>query len=417
MARRILEDVIRKKKPDVYKFDYIKLPPQEKIKRKRSPKLFLKIFLWLFLILLITLLLMLIGNLFASALVKITPKQDTVSIDFNAKAARKNGGEDLSFEIIQMTYEASQPLEATTIKEVSEKAKGIVAIYNNFSSAPQVLIKNTRLESPGGKIYRISKTITIPGQEIKNGRTVPGSIEVEIYADKPGENFNIGLSDFTIPGFKGDPQYEKIYGRSKTEIKGGFMGKTYVLEEKDIANARNSAKKKVENYIRENIFKQKLSGLLFYNNALIIAFDDSIENPKSGEIGQKFTFKAKGTGTGFLVSAGDLTKEIVKRYLNEALIQQVRIINLDKLEFNLLSHDEENTAITFNLKGKAHIVWEVNLDYLLSDLTTEKGGDYDAVFKRYPAIEKAEIIFKPSWWRDLPKNKSRIQFEEILNTE
>ena len=71
---------------------------------------------------------------------------------------------------------------ATGKEEVSLKASGRIVIYNNYNTAKQRLVRNTRFETPPGFIYRINKSIDVPGQTTEAGRTIPGSIEVTIHA-------------------------------------------------------------------------------------------------------------------------------------------------------------------------------------------------------------------------------------------
>ena len=71
--------------------------------------------------------------------------------------------------------------------------------------------------------------VTIPGTKVENGKTVPGSKEVDVVADKAGAEYNIGLTDFTIPGFKGSPKFETVFARSKTEMTGGYVGNSQIV--------------------------------------------------------------------------------------------------------------------------------------------------------------------------------------------
>src|SRR3989344_6062534 len=102
--------------------------------------------------------------------------------------------------------EESKVVQDTKTKDVIEKAKGTVLIYNNFSSVPQRLDIDTRLEGSNGKIYKTVKKIVVPGMR----SSAPGSVEVGIYAAAGGEEYNSGPLDFTIFGFKGTPKYSKF---------------------------------------------------------------------------------------------------------------------------------------------------------------------------------------------------------------
>lgn len=397
MSKFIITDIVRKNKPAPKN---IKIEPE-----KKKKGFWVKFFLLILAALAIFFFLDFAINIFSSVLVKITPVQEFANIDLNLRARRDSGAAELPFEIAQMEYEKNLNIISTGVSADGQKASGQIIIYNNYDSNSQILVKNTRFEANGGKIYRINDRVSVPGN---------GSVEVTIYADQSGEEYNIGLIDFTIPGFKDDPRYEKIYGRSKTKMAGGTKSATTFLTEDDISKASEGLRGEIKNYLAENILKQKPDGYAFFNGGLVVDFQENPDNPKKGDVGKEFVFNQKGVATGFLFKEEDFSKEIAKRYLGENNTNKVKIVNLNKLEFNLTNRNAENSEINFNLKGKAHFAWKIDEESLLEDLTATKGNDYGSVFKKYSAIESAEVIFKPAWWRVIPKNKSRIHLEEIL---
>jgi len=381
MAKKIMQDVLvrrREKKPE----------PIREIKVKKGG--FFKKLFWFCVVIVIIFFGGIILVNFSSAIIKITPHQEFTDIDKQLS---------LNFETTQLEREESQTGQATGVAIGGQKARGQIVIYNTYSSKSQKLLIETRLETPDGKIYKTEKPVVVPGN---------GSVEVTVYADKSGPEYNIGLTDFNIVGFKGTPKYEKIYGRSKTEIKGGTKENSLIVSEKDIANARNSLKQKIENYLKEKITQQKPAEYLLYKNALKIDFSDDSANPKAGDLANNFTFKEKGAATGFLLNKSDLSKALTENKEN------VSIVNLEELNFNFLSENATNTEITFSLKGKAHLVWDVDTDSLVNSLLDIKDKNYQAVFQKYPEIERVEIVFKPVWWNWMPHDKSRLHFEIIL---
>jgi hypothetical protein len=150
-------------------------------------------------------------TVFSSATINITPKNQDIEVDMKIVAI--NGIEEgsIKYEIIKLSKTKTADLPATDEKAVELKASGKIVIYNNFSSEPQRLIVRTRFESPEGLIYRIPESVVVPGKSVKNGVETPGSIEVEVFADEPGEKYNIKKSDFTIPGFKNDANRYKNF--------------------------------------------------------------------------------------------------------------------------------------------------------------------------------------------------------------
>ncbi len=406
MSKRIISDIVKKIKP-------IEVKKSSAVKTIKTPKLpWLKLFLGIVFVIIFLLVINFFMGVFSSASVKAVPVQEFADIDLNLKGSRDSNSKNLPFEIVQVDHQETQKIISTGAQTNGQKAKGQIVVYNTFSSASQTLIKNTRFEAPDGKIYRTEKTIVVP---------VNGSIEATVYADKAGEDYNIGLTDFFIPAFKeqGDTErFKKIYGRSKTSMTGGSSGTSYVLTEEDIMKAKNELEGRIKNYLMEMISKEKPVDYVFFQNGIVVDFDDIGNNPKPGDQGREFDYGEKGTATGFLLKKEELDNEIIGSYLNVNLAGKVSVINLDKLEFKLLNSNKENTEINFNLKGRAHFVWKTDADALISDLMKMNAdGDYNLVFKKYPGIESAEIVFKPSWWRYIPKKQNRIHLEIILKNE
>lgn len=351
----------------------------------------------------------------SSAVVKITPRQELADVDSRIKASRPQNGESakadngLTFEITRLEKEEARAVIATGVAADGKKASGQIIVYNKYSSAPQPLIVNTRFEAPDGKVYRIKERIIVPGM---------GSKEITAYADQPGEGYNIGLVDFTIPGLKDGPRYNKVYARSKTEMKGGASGSARIVKTEDIEKVKKELLEKIKNDLINSLTRQKTEGRILYKNAMKVEYLYNPNNPKAGDAIGSSMFKVKGIATGFLMEEDDLSKLLaddnadkLKKLSNSG---DVYIANLEALEFVLLSADSENKNINFQIKGNANFVWIVDSKKLVDDLTGHKGRDYDKFFQNYPDIKKAEIVINPSWWPIVTKNKSKIKIEEVL---
>jgi hypothetical protein len=203
-------------------------PPRSKPKKARGSRIFLVLF--------ILLVILGIGVWFVSrvsgAEVVVTPKQQTISVDGQFTA--QTSGDGLQFQTITIAKDGKLGVVSSGQQMANDKASGVIIIYNTSKSS-QKLIASTRFESSNGHIFRISQPITIPAA---SGPT-PGSVEAAITADKAGPEYNVGLADFTIPGFKGDPKYNQFYGRSKTPIQGGFSGLKNTVADPDLKAARD----------------------------------------------------------------------------------------------------------------------------------------------------------------------------------
>ncbi|HEY4510454.1 MAG TPA: hypothetical protein VJJ73_01305 [Candidatus Paceibacterota bacterium] len=365
-------------------------------------------------------------NALSSVKIKITPAQKFADIDIILKAKRDSADPDiLRFKTVDIkTEEFTYSGKATEVRNLSEKASGKIVIYNNFSAASQTLVgdevnsgKQTRFMTPDGKIFRIHKTVSIPG---KVGE-LPGSIEVTVYADKPGEGYNIGLSDFTLPGFEGKPQYKTIYARSKTEMRGGFIGSAVTVSPNNVLEAREALERKAEEYVLGAMAKQTPPEFIFYKEAMQISVEENEDNVKPGERvmwqGGEFSYKGQGRVLGFLLPKDKLAENIINELGLKDLDKESNIANIESLTFKLLSLGEDGGEISFSLSGRGHFVSNIDHGMITQDLMKKRRGDILAIFKDYPNIEKAEVIFQPSWWHYIPPNSSRIKLEEVLYEE
>lgn len=392
MSKKILDIIVKEKRQK--QTNPSRLPPKNITSRQGKG-----FFHFLFSVLLagvVFIVLFFAFRFFSYATVKIFQKHENLAVNFQIK--------NFPFEIIRLEYEDVLSSEATGFSQNGQKAGGTVVIYNNTSSS-QKLKTETRLEASGGKIFKTQKAITIPAN---------GSIEANVLAEKTGPEYNIGFVDFTIVGFKGTVKYDKIYGRAKIEIRGGSNSGLAIVAENDIKNAKDEIERKIKNYLTSNLIGQRPMGYVLHKNSIKIDYIIDPLTPRVGEsvsAEKRFIFKEKGVATGILMNENNLTEEILKNYNKENEKDNIIIANINDLDFALISQGANNKEATFNLSGKADLVWKLNTNSLISDLSSAKGRSYEDIFEKYPAINKAEIIFKPAWWKFLPTRQSHIKVE------
>lgn len=351
-----------------------------------------------------------IGSFFSGASVEITQRTESLPITMKG-SAQKSAKTGLPFEIIVIKGSETKSIEASDTKNVEMKSSGKIIIYNNYSSAAQKLIKNTRFEASNGKIYRIASEIIVPGMSKKNNETVPGSIETTVYANQSGVTYNQGLTDFTIPGFKGDPRYEKFYARSKTELSGGFSGMSPVASAKDTETAKTAVESSLGVDLLHEAVSQVPDGYILYDGATMTTFEDVRDVSTDSK---SVVIREDGTLIGILLKKEELSDEL-KNNLSSAVQNGIsfEINSLDKLVFAFqnpkLAINPETKEISFSLIGNTNITYVVNKDSLSKDLAGKNKKDFQSILTRYPSVYKARIVsINPFWARYFPDNSSKI---------
>lgn len=368
--------------------------------------------------------------IFEKATVKVVPAERTMELSdtftafssggVGASPVREALATGLSFQVMQSHGTETKTVKATGVEHVDRKASGTIVVYNNYSSASQRLITNTRFETPDGFIYRIHESVVVPGQKTFQGKKTPGSLEVIVYADEPGEKYSIGLTDFTIPGFKGLPQYKGFYARSKTPMTGGFSGIVKTISKEELEKLKDELRTSVTRKLLEDAETQKPERFVLFNKAVFIDF--SVANAEQKDVNEN-TVSVIGTGnlSGIMFDKEELEQQIGRKLIPTlGSDERVRIANLLELDFGFSNLNGENAKalniaaspeVRFTLNGKAHIVWVFDEEKLKMELMGKPKKNLSSILTGFPSIVKAKAVLRPFWKRSFPEDIRDIHIE------
>src|SRR3989338_8611434 len=186
---------------------------------------------------------------------------------FCRRYVKKNSKEGLVFELMSVEDKVVSEISASGTKDAPEKASGRVILFNAYSSSSVRLSTETRLETPDGKIFKTTSAVTIPGFKTENKQVMPGSVEIDVLADKTGEEYNLGLTDFKVVGFKGTAKYEKFYGRGKTPLVGVTSGKVYTVTVEEAARTRAEMIESLRTKLSARMSSELPAGFVLWSDA------------------------------------------------------------------------------------------------------------------------------------------------------
>lgn len=310
-------------------------------------------------------------------------------------------------QLLTYAEEVSRDFLATGQKEVAQKARGVITVYNNYNSDSQLFVATTRFESPLGLIFRTPRPITIPGARLVGGKLIPGTVSVEILADKPGPAHNIAPTRFTIPGLKGSPKYDGFYAESSQTFTGGITGLSKVITESDFNRAK------------EEISKQAVEGAaanlkLRHANLKII---DPIKNKITS---LKSTAEAEQAVNGFAMKAVAEAKTI--GFAEEDILELIRlyiskdremIMRKDTLEidYQAAEIDLAKEEAKFTIAVRVEAAAKVDEARIIRDLLGMKESEIKDYFWGIKEIESAKIILSPFWVKTVPKNSADVKIQ------
>ena len=385
--------------------------------------------LWFIALISIVFLFFAMSFLFSTATVTINPKTKDFNVDKTLTATKNTSDAlGLTYDLVVLSGEEQKEVIGSEEKNWEVNATGHVLVYNSFSFLSQTLAQNTKLEGSNGKIYKTKNKVIIPGMSKKN---IPGKIDVDIYGEKIGEEYNSMPLDFKIVSYKGTTKYSKIFAMSVGNITGGLNGKSSQLSDNDKNNTVEELKNILSKKLLEKIKNQIPKDFILLKNATFLNIDEEKVTP--AETKGTFIVSIKGTFSGILFDKNKLTKEVISEIFpatdnsvgtldnlsaitsdntnvtdNDIYISNIENLAISSFDQNLVSR-EDMKDISFNLLGTVKVVWKVDGNKITEDLLGRNKKGFNQILRQYSNIDSADMVIKPVWRNSFPDKINKIK--------
>ncbi|MDP2637135.1 MAG: hypothetical protein Q8P03_00790 [bacterium] len=293
--------------------------------------------------------------------------------------------------------------EATGKKAQETRAKGTIRVFNNQAKT-QILVATTRFISEEGKLFRSTSRITIA----PNGYT-----DVGVVAAEAGAEYNIGASNFSLPGLLGSALYTVVYGKSFTAMQGGMKSEVTVVSEDDIRGAKEAYIAELVNSAKEGL-KNTSSPLTLLEESLreeVVKMSSSVE---AGAGVARFNVTGTVKVRGLAFSESDLTniaKELIllKKESKEAFDERTVTVTQESASF---SASTQKAALELAISGEVYHA--IDREEVRGKLLGKSKAEAQQLLLNYPGIEKFEFSFFPFWKQTVPHASSKLYFELVL---
>ena len=310
----------------------------------------------------------------------------------------------LGYSMLKIQKDVNINVEAKGEEEVSEKASGTIKIFNEYSTKPQKLVQRTRFESNKDLVYRIAESVSVPGYTENEGEIIPGEIEVEVFADEVGDKYNIGKTEFTIPGFEDLPQFDTMYAGSVTDMTGGFVGTKKVVSDEDKEEGLETLKQLGADQIVEEI--NNLS-----DEFIIVVNEEDIEYSRltENDVNDGVQLSITASIDAYVFDKKDLAAFLIEKEISGAPEGDAIVTNDQEISFRVVTEledpeDEDSKLVQkLDIEGDVAIEWLIDPNELASVLEKKKKGEIMSLISEKKEIIKAEFRISPIWRNSFPK--------------
>lgn len=351
---------------------------------------------------------------FTGATVTITPTIENTALNERFIAYKKSVSKELTFETMIVDGSVSKNITTGEKQEVQDVARGKVTIFNNHGPEAQPLRIDTRLVDSKGRIYKTTEAVKVPGQTTKDGKIVPGSVEVGIYGEKPGDTYNEPEKQtLRLIGFQEakSPKYETITAETIGSIDGGFIGERYMVPQEQKEQILTELKQQLTLELfdktraqvpEQSVFPEKLSVLIDSNITEGIQDDGSIKLTLEGSL---FSILFNSVEFENYI----LQTSIVGVDQETAYIANLRELNISYVDESSQTVNPESLEnLAFQIDDVLEIISIVNKEALTFDLVGQKKKDFQTIIARYPGVEYVEFDINPFWRAHFPDNDEDI---------
>ncbi|HMO78604.1 MAG TPA: hypothetical protein PJ997_00230 [Candidatus Paceibacterota bacterium] len=355
-----------------------------------------------------------------NAVISIEQKTVEASINKSIPIAdiTKNSNQNvLGYRLIEISKELTKNIPAEKEEFVQSKASGTITIFNEYSDRPQTLIRNTRFESPNGLIYRIQESITVPGYRIVDGNKIPGSIDAVVFADENGEKYNINLVDFTIPGFKGQEQFNSFYAKSKTPMTEGYNGIRKIVDSEVLSRSSQQLISELKSALILEITNQisKEFIAIFDDNSFVF---NNVRQTNSAD-GRSVDISVDGKLSIKVFNKIALSNEIAKNTIIDYRVgQDVLIQDIDSVIFTIKKLEDSTNLLsseTIDVNQNMTFVWQIDIENFKKTMAGKTKNDLGLVLSNFPAITKGSATISPFWKKTFPVDIKNINLQITNN--
>lgn len=343
--------------------------------------------------------------------VEIWPKKENIEETITAQVAlAQKEGNFIQGEILEIEKTVSQDFTASGKKLKAIKAQGIIRVYNNYSTSPQVLVATTRFVSNNGKLFRAPEKAVVPGGHYDGGKLVPGFVDIKVAADQPGEEYNIEPATFSIPGFAGTPKYTAFYAKSSEPMTGGFKSEVSQITQEDLNKAKEILTLKALAESNDGLKESASSKqFLLIDKAIFSKTADFQPSAKAGQETGSFSAQTKAA-TKALVFKESQLKDFSRNHILGKLLPGAKLIESSlKIEYSLETVNPEKNELILKLAifVQSHsLLEEVQLKEMIKNKTLE---EIKTILRGIPQIEKTKVELWPFWAGSAPDDLGRIK--------
>lgn len=332
------------------------------------------------------------NNVTTSVMLTLKPKManQTTSVTFSATSPSDFSKDIIAAKSITTSLNGELSMDVTGKKDVGEKAKGKVTIYNN-SLDSETLSSGTIIKASNGQQFLLDKDVSVASAagDIFSG-TKPGTTDVAVTAKEFGTEYNLPSNTKFAIG-----NNNLLAAKNDSAFSGGSKKSVTVVSKEDMAKLRTELPKTLEDQAIEALGKETESGETVLPALLSTTLTKEKFDKKIGDETKKLKLNATVEFGGLAYTNDDLeqyTKSLLKKDDEENVSVADNTIKNSVEDAKKKSAKEIEATIAL----EAGLLPNIDTAEVTRDLEGKSLGEAQEILARLPQLETSNISFSPS---------------------
>jgi len=348
----------------------------------------------------------------ATIYLNVYANQEDINIGFKLAADAQVVGKSDSKTVLPATWQSKDEsvtveTPATGKKNVGDKAKGTIVVYNRSGKTVNVAA-GTEFLTSDNKRFVIPTAVSVPGASVSDyGEMIPGKASGALEAAEGGTAFNIGPSRFYVPALA-DITGNLVYGQTEDAMVGGTDKDATVVSKDDIAKAKQMAKDQMDQKLTQKFGMQ--GEKLFVKGLGITENSSEVLDKKEGDVADKLTMTTTTKFSFLTFNKSDFDK-MFEDSLKLNISNQKELVGTGyrNVTWDVVSFDDKKKTAELLAHATILTATSINQDFIKSKVVTLSVQELRAFLSQYTDVELDHVgFFPPLLIQSIPSNERNV---------
>ena len=315
-------------------------------------------------------------------------------------------------EFISVSEDGSVSTQSTGKKEVGDRARGTVTIFNNDSS-PKTLSSGTTITSSNGLDFTLDKSVTVSSAsgDIFSG-TTPGKANVNVTSSKIGQEYNLpSNTKLTIGGAN-----SSTAAKNDNAFSGGTKKEVTVVSKDDIAKLLEDLPRNLEGKARNDLSKKVSDDKVLLPVFISATVSKKHFDKNTNDEAKQVTLKGSVNFEGIAYKKNDATN-----FANELLKTSISgdlTVDPNNIKVQVKDIKETKGEVNANITIAGSLVPKIDEGKFSKEVSGKSFSDAEEIFKKIPQISDVEIKLSfniPFFPKRLPFSSKNVKITTRIN--